>query len=514
VSEAHVLVGDSREKLRELPDDFFHCCICSPPYFGMRAYDVIHSIWGGDRSCEHVWVETDGGLMNENRNALRGSAESIRGKTGTVYSFKYDRKKTQACTQCGAWNGALGQEPTPEMYVEHLLEVLREVRRVLRPDGTLWLVIGDGYWTAKGSCKNPGGGENSLSRAVKEEGALPLYRGNRRDCPHIKTGSFIGVPWRLAFGAQGMSVIPSTRINEWISRLVQSASGDNYAEVIPEVTQEMRAWTLQTTMESHGWVLRGDVIWAKPNPMPESMVGWEDEVRDETCQHCGGGGCFKCWQGRRVSRKRGGGRLVKSHEHVFVFTKTDDYYFDTEAIVERTGDGEASSDEERSRRCRDVFHVPVAQYRGKHYATYPERLVQPPLFAGTSSGGCCSMCGSPRVRVLETISRVIAGGSPGVPREERGSFAEVQGSSHSDRVGITQSVRKTHGWAWTCKCEGQGEAKPCRVLDPFAGAGTTALVAGKFDRDSWNVELSENYADQMEGRLDGELGILIDIKRD
>jgi DNA modification methylase len=184
-----ILTGDCRDKLRELPDASVHCCVTSPPYFGLRDYGV---------------------------------------------------------------DGQMGLEPTPDEYVAGMVEVFREVRRVLRDDGTLWLNIGDSYCAPNGRSSGGtyGRGPNSQLAHMHEAQEAGIVR----KWPDLKAKDLIGIPWMLAFA-----------------------------------------------LRADGWYLRQDIIWSKPNPMPES-------VRD---------------------------RCTKGHEYIFLLSKSPRYYFDSEAISER-----------------------------------------------------------------------------------------------------------------------------------------------------------------------------------
>lgn len=170
--------------LRELPNKFFHCAVTSPPYYGLRAYDTEPSVWGGSAQCEHEW----GGMLPV---AYRAGEDS----DGPVDNFN-DRKKLRQsitdsgsyCSKCAAWRGHLGLEPTPEMFVMHLTEIFRELRRVLRSDGTFWVNIGDCYAkTTKGSgtpSDKNGRGEGYIGAGVPQG---------------CKVKDLIGIPWMLAF---------------------------------------------------------------------------------------------------------------------------------------------------------------------------------------------------------------------------------------------------------------------------------------------------------------------------
>lgn len=317
-----ILCGDALERLRTLPSESVNCCVTSPPYYCLRDY-------------------------------------------GTA--------------------GQIGAEDTPEEYIDRLVEVFREVRRVLRPDGTLWLVIGDSYagsWHGRNADGTPGtGGYKHISKGSRQ-GVVP----KRKDT--CKAKDLIGIPWMLAFA-----------------------------------------------LRADGWYLRQDIIWQKPNCMPES-------VRD---------------------------RCTKSHEYVFLLSKKAHYFFDAEKISEpiagsstkrylqnierqrgsdrqpgktngtmkaalprfggeKYGENDATETRTKSgnvyiptlrRNKRDVWTIATAGYKGAHLAVFPEKLVTPCILAGCPEGGC--------------------------------------------------------------------------VLDPFAGSGTTGAVAKKLRRHFIGIEISTEY---------------------
>lgn len=251
--------GDALEVLKTLPDSSIHCCVTSPPYWGLRDY-------GHD--------------------------------------------------------GQIGLESTPEAYVERMVEVFREVRRVLRDDGTCWVNLGDSY---SGNASSGGKNSNEGGHAVRVVG-VPTKRGNG-----LKPKDLVGIPWRVAFALQ-----------------------------------------------ADGWWLRQDIIWHKPNPMPES-------VRD---------------------------RCTKAHEYVFLLTKSPRYYYDADAVSEaaaragdRAGGSKYSSDRAHSaigcrhtaetiagvvgstRNRRSVWTVTPKPYKGAHFAVMPPDLVEPCIKAGCPEGG-------------------------------------------------------------------------------------------------------------------------------
>jgi len=263
MSTHRIIPGDCIESLRTLPDASVHCCVTSPPYWGLRDY-------GHD--------------------------------------------------------GQIGLEATPEAYVARMVEVFREVRRVLRDDGTLWLNLGDSYNSAAS-------GQNGMSGTLdggKPCGGNGTTAGRRSLLSDLKPKDLVGIPWRVAFALQ-----------------------------------------------ADGWWLRQDIIWHKPNPMPES-------VRD---------------------------RCTKAHEYVFLLTKSERYYYDAEAVSEAaayagvvTNDFSSSAiglgikpsgnaipgtayTVKPTRNRRSVWTVTTKPYSGAHFAVMPPDLVEPCIKAGCPEGG-------------------------------------------------------------------------------------------------------------------------------
>lgn len=329
-----IVTGDCREVMRTLPAASVHCCVTSPPYFGLRDYDVA---------------------------------------------------------------GQIGLEQTPAQYVAELVKVFGEVWRVLRDDGTLWVNLGDSY-AANRSYQVPstkGGPKHSAAQGLL--GASRVPQG-------LKQKDLIGIPWRTAFALQ-----------------------------------------------AEGWFLRQDIVWHKPNPMPES-------VKD---------------------------RCTRSHEYIFMFAKSSRYHYDADAIAEdaiyaglanqddsgfknprsfkgKHRDGYRSSDKQRGhsrrhagfnarwdkmekaqqgsgkRNKRSVWSVATRPFAEAHFATFPPDLIEPAILAGCPEGGM--------------------------------------------------------------------------VLDPFGGAGTTGLVADRLGRDAILIELNPDYAAIAERRLRGDAGLFADVE--
>ena len=236
-----LIIGECIDVLPRIPDGSVNCCVTSPPYFGLRDYGV---------------------------------------------------------------DGQIGLELTPEQYVAKMVEVFREVRRVLRDDGTLWLNIGDSYVGATSQHKDGGSQGHNSCIAKKTMSGIPQNgRGDRNRALYkagIKMKDLIGIPWMLAFA-----------------------------------------------LRADGWYLRQEIIWHKPNPMPES-------VKD---------------------------RCTKAHEQVFLLSKSARYYFDSEAMKEDAVDGSGK------RNRRSVWSVATRPYKGAHFATFPPALIEPCILAGCPADG-------------------------------------------------------------------------------------------------------------------------------
>lgn len=232
---ATIYCGHALDILKQLPDESVQMCMTSPPYYGLRNYaggeDIV---WADDENCEHDWAEGTQGLQHENRPNLSGSREEVAGRTGTTFIQKYDRLPAAFCIKCGAWRGQLGLEPAPDLYVGHLMMIFREVKRVLRKDGSFYLNIGD------------------------------TYAGSWADAGHR--------PERTGVDGQQRE-----KRTSWLERKGQPQMN------IPPQRQALRLTGIQPkcmfcipervmfAMLGDSWILRNKIIWKKPNAMPGSQ---------------------------------------------------------------------------------------------------------------------------------------------------------------------------------------------------------------------------------------------------
>jgi DNA modification methylase len=329
----------------------------------------------------------------------------------------------------------MGLESTPEEYVETMRGVFAEVRRVLRADGTLWLNMGDGY------AGSPAG-QMTTSGPIEGGGFRTNKPFDTTKGTGLKPKDLIGMPWRLAFALQ-----------------------------------------------SDGWYLRSDIIWHKPNPMPESVTD----------------------------------RPTKAHEYLFLMSKSQKYYYDADAIREdahreRFGNWKAGlgnpcpdrNDNNRQdmtpvqfRNRRSVWTIPTAPYPKAHFATFPPKLIEPCILAGCPDK-CCVECGAPWVRVVEKTAYtppVVDAGVRNVDASRQDKTRKLDGKSKAWREAAASAT--TTGFEPTCTCD--TGTVPGVVLDPFLGSGTTAQVAKYNGRKCVGIELNEEYAALATKRLRQEV---------
>ena len=429
-----IRVGNSLLELKKIPNESIQTVVTSPPYWGLRDYGT--GTWeGGSETCDHV----EGSSRNDTDRAY--------GSSDVVVEYYKDK-----CAKCGATrhDSQLGAEDTYQEYVDNMVEVFREVRRVLKNDGTLWLNLGDSYMSAYNTSPPPQtvGGQRGMPTSVP---------GNRKKQSGVKHKDLVGIPWRVALALQ-----------------------------------------------EDGWWLRSDIIWHKPNPMPES-------VKD---------------------------RPTKSHEYIFLLTKSPHYYYDADSIrdphtweenkprpsgMERNaqkyrdkvygGGGSGFAGHSGSRKAdgsslnhplgknkRSVWTVNTKAYSEAHFAVYPEKLIDTCIKAGTSEVGQCPDCGKSWERNMVDVS---------VPkRDVRNNMIGVYPGrdklSRMNSKNMESIEKKFIGWKSTC--DHTSEPVPQIVLDPFSGSGTTGVVACKNNRSYIGIELNPEYAQISMKRLASTVG--------
>lgn len=512
IGDATLLTGDVIDCLKTLTDDSVQCVVTSPPYWGLRDYGT--ATWeGGDPECDHA----------QEPPRFNGPKQTSAQVSG--HASKAESHRRNNCPKCDAVrvDKGIGLEPTFQEWLARMVEVCREVRRVLRPDGTFWLNIGDAY-NSNPAGPNPGGFQGKqMQENAGYSNAEPRHEKGTR-------ASGLGKSKCLDLKPKDLMLMPAR---------------------------------LAIALQEDGWWVRSDIIWSKPNPMPESVTD----------------------------------RPTSAHEYVFLLTKQARYFYDADAVREEPtqgsierfgknsrqspshkrgkGDGFTKPDEffgtwPGSRNLRNVWTIATQPYPEAHFATFPEALPMKCIMAGTSEKGCCPECGKPWVRVVEpteeyatkrTVFRVIqfdanaigayiaeglavkgmkqsdlaahfpsrTGGMTGcvhnwvkgknIPTAEQwriikdalrlddrydllldnpatgdaGSWGTgdlIQGNMKKAEA-LTKAT-KTIGWQPTCSCDA-GDPVPCTVADIFGGSMTTGLVALKLGRRFIGIELNPDY---------------------
>lgn len=332
-----------------------------------------------------------------------------------------------------AWEGQLGLEPVPEMYVGHLVLVFREVRRVLRKDGTLWLNLGDSY-------ASPGkGGPWDEGRVQKGTGrTLYARQANRGDFSGLKPKDLVGVPWRAAFALQ-----------------------------------------------ADGWFLRSDVIWAKTNCLPESVKDRPTNAHEYVFLLAKSPRYF--YDAEAVKEPASTHLYDRRYLPGAPPREREGEPWNLRGPL-KPHRGFKVLDTTCGRNRRSVWAINAEPFSGAHFAVFPRALAEICILAGTSPKACPA-CGAPWQRVVEK-ERAPRGDCFG-RREVGGGFD--RGQQGSQYLQVVRS--RTVGWRPGCRCpENDGSAR-CVVLDPFGGAGTVTLAAISLGRDSIYIDLKREYAE-------------------
>lgn len=383
MANVRLLIGDVRARLRELPAGSIHAAITSPPYWGLRDYGV---------------------------------------------------------------EGQLGLEPTLGEHLAVMVDVFAEVRRVMRPEGTVWINYGDCYATT------PNG------RSAADTKAAGADDRTYRDKPFstakgsgLRSGNMCMVPERLAIALQ-----------------------------------------------EDGWMVRSRIIWGKMNTKPDSSGRFRPSYNHEMI-----------WMLSQQSNCFYDAVAVRQPTATTTKVRLKQNVANQDGSLRQPGRGgrpfKAVGDvDDRLLRAyepapAEVWEIPTARFDGAHTATFPPELAARCILAGTSAAGCCASCGAPVVRVTE--SAFVPQGDVSEAKGVRGGDGQKPLDPSSRLMGTRRGTTEvtTLGWEPTCNCA--AGIVPCTVLDPFGGAGTTGLVAARLNRAAILIELNPEYAAQAEARI-------------
>ena len=383
--QAAIYCGDAQEVLRTLPEKSVHCVVTSPPYWMLRDYGI---------------------------------------------------------------EGQYGLEPTPEEYVARMVEVFREVRRVLRDDGTLWLNLGDSYArdAAKGQHKP---GDAGLQAYIYDQGGGRASVTADLTACGLKPKDLVGIPWMVAFA-----------------------------------------------LRNDGWWLRSDVIWAKGvsgdackygwsgNPMPESVTDRPTSAHEHVFLLAKSERYF--YDADAVREPYDLVSIERYRTLVQGVQPQDRQPQDCQPGHKRVVKKHLQQPNLAGRNLRDVWTITTKPFTDAHFATFPPDLVRWSILAGTSEEGCCSACGAPYQRVTArhaSVNRDDAGRTHALAEQRMGKTAPPERG--------WQSEIETVAWQASCTCG--APRKACVVLDPFVGSGTTAAVAVRYGRNAIGIDLNPDY---------------------
>ncbi len=477
--------------LRTLPAESVHVCVTSPPYWGLRDYGIPPTAWDGDPNCLHLGFSAG-----------------------------------EFC-QCGAWIGNLGLEPTPELFVEHMVAVFREVRRVLHSSGTLWLNLGDSYVT--------GGGDHMPTTLPGPR--VPVGWTNRAQptgrppVAGLKPKDLVMAPARVALALQAdgwylRSQIPWVKTNG-----MPESAADRPTSMVEyiflfakseEYFYDREAVRVPASGTAHG---RGHGVNPKAKMEgPNSRINRDRDPQHQTPAK------IKAKQNRSFSAALAGG-VVETRAR-----RNSDWFFESFRGLVGDHDGDPLAmlvnpqpfSIEMCENCRTCFDQRIFRQLTKredkqricmcgatawlsHFATFPEALVVPCIRAGTSEKGCCVDCGAPWERVIDRDHHGDWHPDP-AHKHDRGA---VNGTAKWAKTAKTQNARNgdplhsiskadgrhvsfpapvTTGWRSTCFHPlFPSEPVPCTVLDPFSGTARTGLASVKLGRRYIGIELNPDY---------------------
>jgi len=433
----HIYQGHALEVLKTFPDESIDCVVTSPPYWSLRAYGTEPQIWDGNPECEHEWEDIT--VRKQRGKTVSEAAKKKEWKRDSRRANPGNRPRlSQFCLKCSAWLGELGLEPSFSRYIKHLCDVFDEVRRVLAPHGTVWVVIGDTFYGS-------GAGQKSLGKQ-----------------------SYIA-PEQVTFSHQHKGTLG----NELPKKCMVG---------IPE--------RFMLEMVERGWIVRNKIIWYKPAALPESVkdrftIDYEniylftknpryyfkqqfEPVTDSTLKRI-----------RIFTPPIGGNKYTGRPEE----THHDARFSGKPTIVRGN----------RNRRC--VWKIGSGFFKDAHFAVFPMPLIEGPIDAGCPKL-VCTKCGRPKMPVFESRSSGVWP-RDGTQVKQRGGTSLDSGASMKDGgfsmrdhpVGVKHTLV---GWS---SCECGADFRNGIVLDPFLGSGTVGLVAKGMGLDWVGIELKVEYVE-------------------
>lgn len=469
------LVGDVRKAIKKIPDKSVQCVVTSPPYFNLRDYETDSLIWGGDPECDHEWGK-ERMIKNTPQRDHDGAYAfgDTRGQEDWRDGTELNASQGRCCQKCDAWLGSLGNEPTVEMYVEHIVEISKEIWRVLRDDGTFYINLGDSYDDDAG---------------------------------------LVGMPWLVAFALKNEGWnLKSEIIEGWI---LEREIIWNKPNPTPESTSSRpsrsheQIFMFTKSKKTMFWVnfKREKGTRTKPEPdyiYIDTVEGkeYEDPPEDYDSK-------LDRWK-----RKN----LWKGYKHYFDMDAVRKPFKSLDTSPRKTSTIPSSTRSDRhqgqeffgnpdGRNIRTVWEFPVARFPESHFSVFPMELPNECILE-SSSPKSCEHCGASWVRKVEREVQHRSHAARGGNFDLQGKYGDVTPrddirDDNDVRLGPV-TITKTAGWIPSCDCSDNNGSGRSVILDPFGGSGTTGISAHNNGRDCILIDLKKEYAEMAARRLKKE----------
>jgi DNA modification methylase len=442
--------GNCLELLKKFPDESIDCIVTSPPYWDVRDYGEQNEIiWDGDTNCEHEFETIERKIHSGNsKENINPAIDKIGGfKTEWNYTDKY-------CKKCGAWKGQLGLEETPQQYINHIIQIIKECKRVLRKSGTIWLNLGDSFYTrsSSGTGSNFKERHNQLSQGREElTKAQNQTRGKFKN-NWLQTKQRLLIPYRIAIACQ----------------------------------------------DELGLVLRNDIVWIKQfinwktkesqgSSMPTSVNNRLNTNHESIFLFTKNKDYFFDLDSIRVKHSKSTLYDLSRRKKLIMMNFKKDSYSLTQYNMNNRSREEMINP--KGKNPGDVIMFPLEYNKENHYAMFPKSLPEFCILAGCPKK-VCSKCGKPEkiIKVTEIENNRI---NDAKNCKRRPDNYEVPPNNWKPKEIIGEKII-------CCNCN--VGFNPGIVLDPFSGGGTTLFVAKHLMRDYIGIELNNKYIKDIQNK--------------
>ena len=526
-----IILGHVLNILPQLPAGSVNCVVTSPPYWNLRDYGIEPVIWDEDKNCKHEWGNKTITLKHKSVETNPGKESWFKDRGAS------DDKGNCFCIKCGAWRGSLGLEPTFDLYIKHLCQIFDEVKRVLRKDGTCFVNIGDSYW---------GSGQGGADYGGKE--IIPSSNfGHIAKGKNYPNKSLCDIPYRFSIEMINRGWIKRNTIIWWKPNCMPSSAPDRFTidfEYLFSFVKNNKTlfWTNEKTLEcvdkrplgikgieGKDWEWRpcprcqgtgGETKINKENAekMGSPRARYHRITKQEKCKRCKGLGKIKVsfWTGHDywfeqqfenfsesyLKDNRPMGIIRQRFYPNSKYVKSGMIKLEHKANVRDWQDGINKRGKDaiikihpelgRNKRC--VWIIPTQPFPEAHFAVYPEGLIEIPIKAGCPTF-ICKKCGKARVKIFKEAT----GGTKGHSWHDHS--ADMEKGNVKKQTGSEYNTYKHGNFIGYSDCGCDAGFESGIVLDPFMGAGTTALVALKQRKRFIGIEIKQEYIDMSYKRI-------------